>query len=344
MTYLILENIKFAFDKEFRLEKINLNIRKGEITAIVGPSGSGKSTLLKIILGDLIPDSGKINLDNNDITSIDIGKRKIGYCPQDLALFPHLNVYDNIAFGLKVKKLNKNEIKDIVNRLGKVAEINQLLKRKIHQISGGQKQRVAILRAIAINPKVLLLDEPFHNIDNSLKEQLAFYIKKIQGLSGLTTIFVTHDINEAKLIADNVVVMNEGKILQIGTPEELTLNPKSIEIAKSMGLKNIFDKKDGALFSNKNIDLYIRIDPTQLEINDQKSMMNLSFPATIISVYPDINSKSQTIIVKIDSEELKVYNILNDITMYVIKPINSKTLEVNSKIHLEIPIDAIQIY
>ena len=237
---LSLENVKYKYDENFVIENVSFDLEKGETLAIVGPSGSGKTTLLKLILGGIQPDNGKIVLDSANITNLEIEHRNIGYCPQDQLLFPHLNVFDNIAMGLKAKKVPKQSIKEQVENLAKMSEIFQLLKRKTNQISGGQKQRVSILRALANHPRLLLLDEPFHNLDAQIKEQIVNYIKRMQSLMNITMIFVTHDISEAKLLADKILILIDGKMRQVGSSKQMSYNPKSYEVAKTMGLPNVY--------------------------------------------------------------------------------------------------------
>ncbi|MFV2016464.1 MAG: ABC transporter ATP-binding protein, partial [Candidatus Heimdallarchaeota archaeon] len=283
---------------------------------------------------DIIPDKGKIYLEHKDITKMEIEKRNIGYCPQDQALFPHLNVYDNISFGLKSKKLSKDEINLKVNELSEMADIKDLLSKKTHEISGGQKQRVSIIRAIVVNPKIILLDEPFHNIDASLKEQLSLYIRKIRNMVDLTVIFVTHDIDEAKSMADKILVMNKGKILQYGTPKEILESPNSLEAALSMNLHNVFDKKEGSKFSNQKINSFIRINPKKIIIHKIERDCESQIRGTIIAIIPDINKEVKSFIVRING----------NVIIQIHKKLGENGFIVNQRVFLEFPNDAIQNY
>lgn len=252
MDYLVIKNLWFRYEEEWVLKNISFTGRKGELISIVGPSGCGKTTLLRTIVGILKPQKGTIFIDHKNITQLPIEKRLIGYVPQNQALFPHLTVYENIAFGLKARKLKRKQIHTRVMELANLSGITELLHRKPHELSGGQKQRVSLLRALAPNPKLLLLDEPLSNIDAQLREQLALYIKLLQQVSNTTTIFVTHDLNEAKMLADKIIILDQGKILQINKPIELTHPPRSMKVAQILGLKNIFPIKNTHVAPDKD--------------------------------------------------------------------------------------------
>ena len=267
-----LQNITYTYDKNFVMENITFDLEKGETLAIVGPSGSGKTTLLKMILGSILPDSGKIILDSTNITELEIEKRNIGYCPQDQLLFPHMNVFDNIAIGLKAKKYSKQSIKDRVQSLAKMSDIDHLLKRKTNKISGGQKQRVSILRALANNPKLLLLDEPFHNLDAQIKGQIVSYIKKIQTIMKVSIIFVTHDITEAKLLADKILILIDGHMKQVGTPRQLSFKPNSYEVAMAMQLPNVFPIID---YNKESSSIKLEFGEVQINNLDYKNQKNV---------------------------------------------------------------------
>ena len=264
-------------------------------------------------------------LDSKNITSLDINKRNIGYCPQDQLLFPHLNVFDNIAMGLKAKHLSKNEIKAQVEILAKMSDIEPLLKRKVNQISGGQKQRVSILRALAINPQILLLDEPFHNLDAQIKDQIVNYIKKIQSIMNIAIIFVTHDISEAKLLADKILILIEGKMGQVGTSKELSYQPKSYAVAKAMTVPNIFEINRfneqtkalilsfGDVFLTKmsyNDQKTLFIDPTGIKLNSLDRNNKNIFQGTIKGIIFDLVTNKQIIDVQIEKKDLQSEELL----------------------------------
>ena len=238
-----LKNIALSFDGEKILDGINLDIKDKEFITFLGPSGCGKTTTLRIIAGFLEPDEGDVIFENNKINGVPAYKRQVNTIFQRYALFPHLNVYENIAFGLRVKKMKEKEIKEKVEEMLKLVNLTGLEKRSIDKLSGGQQQRVAIARAIANHPKVLLLDEPLAALDLKLRKDMQKELKKIQQQLGITFIFVTHDQEEALTMSDRVVVMDAGKIQQIGTPQDIYNEPVNAFVADFIGESNILDGK-----------------------------------------------------------------------------------------------------
>ena len=238
-----LKNIALSFDGEKILDGINLDIKAKEFITFLGPSGCGKTTTLRIIAGFLEPDEGDVIFENNKINGVPAYKRQVNTIFQRYALFPHLNVYENIAFGLRVKKMKEKEIKEKVEEMLKLVNLTGLEKRSIDKLSGGQQQRVAIARAIANHPKVLLLDEPLAALDLKLRKDMQKELKKIQQQLGITFIFVTHDQEEALTMSDRVVVMDAGKIQQIGTPQDIYNEPINAFVADFIGESNILDGK-----------------------------------------------------------------------------------------------------
>lgn len=218
------ENLDKSFDSEKVLQKLNFEIADGEFLTLLGASGCGKTTTLRLVLGSIFPDSGKIYFGKEEVTKVPCSKRNVGIVYQDYALFPHMDVYENIAFGLKLRK-EKHESEKIFPIVD-MLEIRNLFDKYPSQISGGQKQRVAIARTLVVNPKVLLLDEPLSNIDAKLRYELRSELKNIQRKFGITTLYVTHDQEEALMISDRIAVMNSGKIIEIGKPRDLFFNPK----------------------------------------------------------------------------------------------------------------------
>jgi ABC-type Fe3+/spermidine/putrescine transport system ATPase subunit len=223
------------------LRGVSLTIRRGELFTVLGPSGCGKTTLLKVIAGLLPPDKGSVFFDDEDVTSKPTYERDIGMVFQDLALFPHLTVYKNVAFGLEVAGYPR----DFVER--RVREVLELVRlpfevfghRKIQQLSGGQQQRVALARALARDPKVLLLDEPFSHLDFKVRLELIRELKRLQRETGVTAVYVTHDQNEAMMLSDRLAVMREGVIQQVGTPDEVYRRPANVFVATFLGEANI---------------------------------------------------------------------------------------------------------
>lgn len=220
-----LENLSKSFADNEIVKNLNLTIMPQEFLTLLGASGCGKTTTLRLILGSIFPDDGKIYFDGEDVTSIPCYKRNVGIVYQDYALFPHLNVYENIAFGLKVKKEKDIEIK--VKEIMETLQISGLEKRYPNQISGGQQQRVALGRTLVVKPRILLLDEPLSNIDERLRYELKNELRKIQRMAKVTTLYVTHDQEEALTISDRIAIMNNGSIIEVGKPHDLYFHPKT---------------------------------------------------------------------------------------------------------------------
>lgn len=237
-------NIRKTFGNYTALDGVNLNVPSGKLVALLGPSGSGKTTLLRIIAGLEFADagSGTIQFNGEDVTHVRAGKRKVGFVFQHYALFRHMTVFENIAFGLNVRRENrpsKGEIADRVNKLLKLVQLDNLGGRFPTQLSGGQRQRVALARALAVEPKVLLLDEPFGALDAKVRKELRRWLRRFHDEIHLTTVFVTHDQEEALEIADEVVVMNQARVEQVGTPQEVYDRPASPFVYQFLGNVNV---------------------------------------------------------------------------------------------------------
>ncbi len=236
-----LKNISVSFDDHKILDNINLYIRDGEFITLLGPSGCGKTTTLRIIAGFLQQDSGDVIFEGKNINGVPAFKRQVNTIFQRYALFPHLNVYENIAFGLRLKKWKEKDIKEKVSEMLTLVNLKGFGPRKIDSLSGGQQQRVAIARALAVNPRVVLLDEPLGALDLKLRKDMQIELKNIQQKLGITFIYVTHDQEEALSMSDTVVVMNGGVIQQIGTPLDIYNEPKNAFVADFIGESNILD-------------------------------------------------------------------------------------------------------
>ncbi|EEF68402.1 spermidine/putrescine ABC transporter ATP-binding protein [Holdemania filiformis] len=275
------KNIVKEFDGQIVLKGVNLDIYENEFVTLLGPSGCGKTTLLRILGGFLEPTEGKIIFDGQDISQVPPYKREINTVFQKYALFPHMNVYENIAFGLKIKKQSKDVIEQKVMRMLSLVGLEGFEKRNVTLLSGGQQQRVAIARALVNEPEVLLLDEPLGALDLKLRKEMQHELKKIQKEVGITFIFVTHDQEEALTMSDKIVVMKDGEIQQIGTPEEIYNEPENEYVARFIGESNIidgvmkedyrvmFDDKiydcvDFGFKKNENVDIVIR--PEDIDI------------------------------------------------------------------------------
>ena len=236
-----IKNVSKTYGDNTVLKNLSLNIRKNEFLTLLGPSGCGKTTTLKILAGFESGDSGKVLFNGEDISNLPPYKRQLNTVFQKYALFPHMNVYENIAFGLKIKKVSKNEIDKKVSEMLKLVALEGFEKRSIDSLSGGQQQRVAIARALVNEPKVLLLDEPLGALDLKLRKEMQSELKRIQQRLGITFIFVTHDQEEALTMSDTIVVMNKGIIQQMGSPEDIYNEPANAFVADFIGESNIVD-------------------------------------------------------------------------------------------------------
>jgi len=236
MVVIILENILKRFKEVVAADIPYLKIEDKEFFGLLGPSGSGKTTTLRIIAGLTKPDRGRILVDGEDITNKPPEKRNMGMVFQSWALFPHLTAYENIAFGLRLRKIPENEIKTRIKWAAELLQIEELLDRYPHQMSGGQQQRVAVARAIVLQPRALLFDEPLSNLDAKLREQVRFELRKLQKRLKITSIYVTHDQAEAFAICDRIAILNRGRIQQIGTPEEIYNKPATKFVAGFLGI------------------------------------------------------------------------------------------------------------
>jgi spermidine/putrescine transport system ATP-binding protein len=235
-----LKGIRKDFDRDDVLKGISLTVRKGEFLTLLGPSGCGKTTLLRIIGGFETPDEGRVFFNGRDVTDLPPYQRNVNTVFQHFALFPHLNVFDNIAFGLTIKKLPKEAIRAKVTEALALTGLSGFEKRQISRLSGGEKQRVAIARALVCEPSLLLLDEPLGSLDLKLRKAMQLELKKMHKKLGLTFIYVTHDQEEAMMLSDTVVVMRDGVIQHVGTPEDIYNEPKNAFVADFIGESNIF--------------------------------------------------------------------------------------------------------
>lgn len=373
MAFFEVQNLFFKYNDHWVLEDISFQGGKGELIAVVGPSGCGKTTLLRILVGILTPQRGSTFVNEQNILEKSIETRNIGYVPQNQSLFPHQNVYDNIAFGLSAKKWPKTEIKKRVLKLAEMGGIGKMLKRRPHELSGGQQQRVALMRALAPSPQLLLLDEPLSNIDVQLREQLAIYIKNIQKLASITTLFVTHDLNEAKMLADKLIVMNEGKIEQLGSPYDVVLNPGSIDTARTLGLKNVFKITSLSIDELKqNVNLIteignfnipnqsifhswekargIYIDPTKIQVYKAPTSDTTLFLGDILANIPEpmIHQSTLLIKVRIPNNEEKLDDIFSikgqSKILRVQIPINESEYQIDDEVWIKIPVNSITLY
>lgn len=238
-----LKNINKYFGKNHVIKHVNLNFEKGHFITFLGPSGCGKTTLLRMIAGFYEPDEGEILLNGKNIEKVPPYDRNTAMVFQEYALFPHMNVFDNVSYGLRVKKKSKDEIEKRVKQALALMQLEGMEKRFPNQMSGGQQQRVAVARALVMNPEVLLLDEPLSNLDAKLRESVRVELRQIQQKMGLSTIYVTHDQSEALSMSDAIVVLKDGIVHQVGTPQEIYFEPKTAFVADFIGTTNLISLK-----------------------------------------------------------------------------------------------------
>lgn len=268
MSYVQVRNLSKSFDNNQIFNNINFDIHKGEFISLLGPSGCGKSTLLRSIAGLHSVDSGNVYVDGEDITYKDVQKRNIGMVFQSYALFPNLNVFDNIAFGLKLKKLSKEVIRKKVLQIIELVDLTGKENYYIDALSGGQKQRVALARALVVEPNILLLDEPLSALDAKIRKKLRTMIRQIQQELNLTTIFVTHDQEEAMIMSDRIFLMDKGNIIQQGSPIDIYTNPVNKFAATFIGNYNILKKKFSLKYFNLDCQTAIRPEAITLAISN----------------------------------------------------------------------------
>ncbi len=251
---IIVENVSKQFGSFQAVEQVNLEIQSGSLVALLGPSGSGKSTLLRLIAGLETPDTGKIILTGKDATYQSVQERNIGFVFQHYALFKHLTVRKNIAFGLEIRKAPKKKIEGRVEQLLELVQLSGLGDRYPSQLSGGQRQRVALARALAVEPNVLLLDEPFGALDAKVRKDLRAWLRRLHDEVHVTTVFVTHDQEEAMEVSDEIVVMNKGKVEQVGTPAAIYDHPASAFVMSFIGPVNVLSSS-AKIFQSSGLEL-----------------------------------------------------------------------------------------
>lgn len=274
MALIQLKDIRVSYDgKSDILKKLNLDIEKGQFVSLLGPSGCGKTTTLRVIAGFIETKAGDFLFDGKNYTKVPVHKRNFGLVFQSYALFPHLNVFDNVAFGLKMRQSSKEEVRKAVEEILDAVDLKAYSKRYPKELSGGQRQRVALARALVIQPDLLLLDEPLSNLDAKLRLKMRLEIKKIQQRLGITTLFVTHDQEECFSISDKVAVMNKGIVEQYDSPENIYSHPKTEFVARFIGFENFINLKklgNGQFLTDNGISLQIS--------NEEKSLDSGEMP------------------------------------------------------------------
>ncbi|RKD27180.1 spermidine/putrescine transport system ATP-binding protein [Caminicella sporogenes DSM 14501] len=321
VNILELINVYKDYEGHRALSNINLYVRKNEFITLLGPSGCGKTTTLRLIAGFEHPTSGEILFEGKNIADLPPYKRKVNTVFQKYALFPHLNIYENIAFGLKIKKMDKKVIDKKVKEILSLVNLQGFEKRSVDSLSGGQQQRIAIARALVNEPEVLLLDEPLGALDLKLRKEMQIELKKMQQKLGITFVFVTHDQEEALTMSDTIVVMKDGEIQQIGTPEDIYNEPKNAFVAEFIGESTIIDgimhedylvefagKKfkclDSGFAKNEAVDVVIR--PEDIKVVDVKEGMLIGLVKSVIfkGVHYEIIVATNTNTFKIHSTKM----------------------------------------
>lgn len=343
MMSIQIRRVSKRFGNFLALQNIDLEISDGQLVALLGPSGSGKTTLLRIIAGLERPDEGAVLFDGKDITDVHVRHRKVGFVFQHYALFKHMTVFENIAFGLKVRKRRErpssSEIKRTVDELLSLVKLEGFANRYPHQLSGGQRQRVALARALAVKPRILLLDEPFGALDAKVRKELRRWLRRLHDEYRMTTVFVTHDQEEALDVADKIVIMNKGAIEQIGPPDEVYDEPASPFVYDFLGSVNLFHGRlaDGKLklkgaeidvpghFGASNVEAVGCVRPHQLSIEREKNGGD-SFRATVQycrSIGPDVfielaaAESDKYVEVQLNKEEFQKLNLKKGETVFV---------------------------
>jgi len=281
----VIRNISKFFGDFRALNNVSLEIKKGEFFSLLGPSGCGKTTLLRIIAGFENPDKGELTLDGNDVLSAPPNRRQTNTVFQNYSLFPHLTVFENVAFSLRLKRASSAEVKSKVNEYLHLVQLADHAHKKPNQLSGGQKQRVAIARALINEPRVLLLDEPLSALDAKLRQHMLIELDTIHDKIGITFIYVTHDQQEALSVSDRLAVMNQGDILQIGTPQEIYESPASDFVARFIGETNLFDAAVLTVekMNRQNVEYMVELDIPELgrikvtTVDDVKPGQKVSF-------------------------------------------------------------------
>ena len=325
-----LKNINKKFNETVALDNIHLEINDGEFFSLLGPSGSGKTTCLKVIGGFEQPDSGNVSLFNENVTEIPPFKRNVNTVFQDYALFPHMNVEENVCYSLKIKKTPKIEQESQVEEMLSTVKLTGYEKRKPSELSGGQRQRVALARSLINKPKILLLDEPLGALDLKLREQMQIELKNLQRQFQITFIYVTHDQQEALSMSDRIAIFNDGKIEQVDTPDNIYKNPKTAFVADFIGTTSLVSKQLAAELFNYNSAFSIR--PENIKINNEQDSKS------------EFNAKVVVTDIQFQGSYYKILCKANDLTLTALHYVDTQnTFKFNLGDSLELSWDKIDI-
>ena len=325
-----LKNINKKFNETVALDNIHLEINDGEFFSLLGPSGSGKTTCLKVIGGFEQPDSGNVSLFNENVTDIPPFKRNVNTVFQDYALFPHMNVEENVCYSLKIKKIPKIEQESQVEEILSTVKLTGYEKRKPSELSGGQRQRVALARSLINKPKILLLDEPLGALDLKLREQMQIELKNLQRQFQITFIYVTHDQQEALSMSDRIAIFNDGKIEQVDTPDNIYKNPKTAFVADFIGTTSLVSKQLAAEMFNYNSAFSIR--PENIKINNEQDSKS------------EFNAKVVVTDIQFQGSYYKILCKANDLTLTALHYVDTQnTFKINLGDNLELSWDKIDI-
>lgn len=336
MSYVDLKEIAVSYDgKSNILEGLNLKIEKGELVSLLGPSGCGKTTTLRVIAGYIEPKSGELLVNDQNYTKIPVHKRNFGIVFQSYALFPHLTVKENVAFGLRMKKENKEVINKKVDEMLEICGLTEYKDRYPKQMSGGQRQRVALARALVIEPNLLLLDEPLSNLDAKLRIQMRVEIKRLQKKLNITTVFVTHDQEECFSISDRVAVMNQGVIEQYDTPENIYARPKTEFVARFIGFENFIPV-------TKKEDHYYEANGTTFHVTEEgegsaNKMTIRPDDIEIVQSLPAENGIRGKVLVRTFLGKSYQYEVESDFGRIVVNGSDQDVYETGDPIHLVLP-------
>ncbi len=291
MSRVTLSNLTKKFGEVVAVQDFDVEIRQGEFFSLLGPSGCGKTTTLRMIAGFEFPTSGHIRFGERDVTYLKPNRRNAGMVFQNFALFPHLTVFENVAFGLKARRVEKATIPDRVSKALELVDLGGLGSRQVTQLSGGQQQRVALARAIVIEPEILLLDEPMSNLDAKLREETRQEIRKLQQRLGITTIYVTHDQEEALNLSDRIAVLNQGECQQVGTPEDIYRRPTNKFVASFVGNSNILSGRVTMAGTEKVLQLsetwQLHVPPNTLSSFSKGENVWISLRPELVQPVPD---------------------------------------------------------